>query len=235
MLNAGSQRVFVSVTAPSPKTPDASASPAQVRPFSPLDLQASESVSHAEDTYISSLELCRRLTQYMRGDLEVSSEAGLGTYSVFSAPFTIEHLQTRNEIDLANDQTTSQAMGEETPKRSPVASAEPFDRSYLEALLNEGIDLGAFMRSWRQSVDDDLQHMRALRVKRDIDATRAVLHRLSGAVGLVGAHSLMDALRCASAKLPEFTGHTFDEVEKLIAALMMRLDQVIEPYGSNLQ
>ena len=232
-LNAGSQRIFVSVTAADHYTPAPSTCSMQMQLPSLFDAPVPEGALRDEDA--SSLELCRQLAQYMRGELTVSREAGPGTCSMFSAPFTTEHPQALNASDRVNRQTTLQTIVEEPPEGSPVPLAEPFDRNYLDALLNEGIDLRTFIYGWRRSVDDDLQKMRGRRTGCDTDGMRTLLHRLSGAVGLVGAHSLMDALRRASAIHPESAGRMFDELEKRIAALMMQLDHVIEPHRSNLQ
>jgi hypothetical protein len=84
---------------------------------------------------------------------------------------------------------------------SSATSVEPFERRYLDALSEEGIDLPVFLASWRRAMADDLARLSALCHEDDPDRLRGVLHRLSGAVGLVGACSLMDALRLASALL----------------------------------
>lgn len=232
-LNAGSQRIFVNVTAACPGTPASSTCSMQLQPSSLSDVLAPEGASRDEDA--SSLELCQQLAQYMRGELKVSMEAGSGTCSMFSAPFTIEHPQALNASYSAHRRTTSQIIVAEPPEGSPVSLAEPFDRNYLDALLNEGIDLRTFIYDWCRSLHDDLHRMHVLRIGHDMDGVRTLLHRLSGVVGLVGAHSLMDALRRASATWPESAGNTLDELEKRIAALMMQLDHVIEPHRSNLQ
>ena len=231
-LNAGSQRIFVSVTAACPGTPASSTCPMQLQPPPLLGMPAPEGVSPDEDA--SSLKLCQQLAQYMRGELKVSMEAGPGTCSTFSAPFTIERPLALHASYSAH-RRTAQIIVAEPPEGSPVPLAEPFDRNYLDALLNEGIDLRTFIYDWCRSLHDDLHQMHVLRIGHDMDGMRTLLHRLSGAVGLVGAHSLMDALRRASASWPESAGNTLDELEKRIAALMMQLDHVIEPHRSNLQ
>lgn len=77
--------------------------------------------------------------------------------------------------------------------------SEPFEQSYLDALSGEGIDLAAFLIGWRDAMNDDLHALAsALHCQRDPVHVRGLLHRLSGAVGLVGARALMEALRRAS-------------------------------------
>jgi hypothetical protein len=78
--------------------------------------------------------------------------------------------------------------------------SEPFEQSYLDALSGEGIDLAAFLIGWRDAMNDDLHALAsALHCQRDPVHVRGLLHRLSGAVGLVGARALTEALRRASA------------------------------------
>jgi signal transduction histidine kinase len=233
-LNAGSQRIFVSVTAAGADTP---ASPTcSARMHIPTSFDVPAPAGELRDEEALSLELCQQLTQGMRGELKVSSDAARGTCSIFSAPFAIERPQAFNASHRVNLQkTTPQPIAAEPPADSPVPSTESFDRNYLDALSNEGVDLRAFIHGWRRSVHDDLQQIRGLRTRHDMDGMRSSLHRLSGAVGLVGAHSLMEALRHASATQRESAGHLLDELEKRIAALMMQLDQAVEPHRSNSQ
>jgi hypothetical protein len=83
--------------------------------------------------------------------------------------------------------------------RTDPTNLEPFEQSYLDALSGEGIDLPAFLTGWRRTMDDDLYVLAsALHCRRDPIHVRGLLHRLSGAVGLVGARGLMEALRRAS-------------------------------------
>jgi hypothetical protein len=77
--------------------------------------------------------------------------------------------------------------------------SEPFEQSYLDALSEEGIDLAAFLIGWRDAMNDDLHALAsALHCQCDPVHVRGLLHRLSGAVGLVGARALMEALRRAN-------------------------------------
>ena len=63
-------------------------------------------------------------------------------------------------------------------------------------------------------MNDDLDALAsALHGQRDRDHIRGLLHRLSGAVGLVGARGLMEALRRASASSLE---HDTGSIEALI-------------------
>lgn len=83
---------------------------------------------------------------------------------------------------------------------SSVGPLEPFEHRYLDALSEEGVDLPIFLDGWRRAMDDDLARLSVLRHRQsDPDHLHGVLHRLSGAAGLVGALSLMEALRRASA------------------------------------
>ncbi|MFM0056701.1 Hpt domain-containing protein [Paraburkholderia phytofirmans] len=83
------------------------------------------------------------------------------------------------------------------------APLEPFEIRYLDALSEEGVDLDVFLNNWRQAMNEDLARLDALSREGDFEPFHSVLHRLSGAVALVGAHSLMDALRRASMSPPD--------------------------------
>lgn len=84
-------------------------------------------------------------------------------------------------------------------QRTHPTHSEPFEQSYLDALSGEGIDLAAFLIGWRDAMNDDLHTLAsALHCLRDPVHVGGLLHRLSGAVGLVGARALMEALRQAS-------------------------------------
>lgn len=134
----------------------------------------------------------------------------------------------------SDSQAPRQASAEQTVRRPASPLPEPFELSYLDALSNEGIDLHTFARGWRQSMGEDLERMRDLCERRDIGGIRESLHRLSGAVGLVGAHSLMEALRGASVAQPEPEASVIEALAKRIESLMMQLDGTIDPHGSSL-
>jgi hypothetical protein len=87
-------------------------------------------------------------------------------------------------------------------------AAEPFEYRYLDALSDEGVDVSVFLDGWCRAMDDDLARLCILRRRRSPpDHVSGLLHRLSGAAGLVGALSLMEALRRASASpLEQSTG-----------------------------
>jgi hypothetical protein len=81
---------------------------------------------------------------------------------------------------------------------------------------------------------DDLEQMRGVLDRGDIGGLRASLHRLSGAVGLVGARGLMEALRRASVVQPEPEAGAIDALAYRIEGLMKDLDIAIETQRSNL-
>jgi HPt (histidine-containing phosphotransfer) domain-containing protein len=135
--------------------------------------------------------------------------------------------------DRAEDVPVAQGIGSQPLNRCAGTSNTQFDSGYLDALSREGIDLRAFLHGWRQSIRDDLLQMQRLRDSRDVDGLRATLHRLSGAVGLVGAHTLMDALRCASVAHPEPEASALDAVAGCLDALMTELDAAVDPQRSD--
>jgi hypothetical protein len=107
---------------------------------------------------------------------------------------------------------------------SSATSVEPFERRYLDALSEEGIDLPVFLDSWCRAMGDDLARLSVLCREDDPDPLRGVLHRLSGAVGLVGACSLMDALRHASALLHTPNSLAINALIERAENLVMQLD-----------
>lgn len=231
-LNAGSQRIFICVRDVSAT---AASSNSSIQAQLPWLFSAGTPVSASDDINASGFALCQRLTQHMRGELTVGREPGFGTSRMFSAPFAIEHSCSQAQQTRAAGQASHQATAGEPEQTSVASSVETFDRSYLDALSNEGIDLRTFVRSWRQSMVGDLKRMRALIDQNDIIGLRASLHRLSGAVGLVGARSLMEALGLASAAHPEPEARAINALAGRIESLITQLDKAIEPHRNNLQ
>ncbi|WP_175772180.1 ATP-binding protein [Paraburkholderia phenazinium] len=230
-LNAGSQRIFISVR---DVGANAARSTRAIQAQLPWPLDGGARVDGTHDENVSGLALCQRLARQMRGELTVGSEPGFGTCSTFSASFAIEHARQPMAPARADYVLSQQAVEPQPADTVADPSSESFDRSYLEALSNEGIDLQTFSRAWLQSIRDDLLQMRRLRDLDDVGGLRASLHRLSGAVGLVGARSLMEMLRRASVAQPKPEAGAIDALTKRIEALMMQLDRAIDPHRSNL-
>jgi hypothetical protein len=84
-------------------------------------------------------------------------------------------------------------------------------------------------------MDDDLEQMLSLNDRHDVGGLRASLHRLSGAVGLVGARSLMGALRRASVAQPEPEMSAIEALARRARTPMIHLDKAIDLHRSNLQ
>jgi signal transduction histidine kinase len=230
-LNAGSQRISISVRhVASGETESASSLQEQFPWWFSTNAQSAEVCEDVE----SGLSLCRLLAQHMRGELTVENALGFGSRCTFSAPFTIESVHAPVSSANAQDSAAGFALAERQIAHSPQAATESFDRAYLEALSNEGIDLHTFVGSWCQSVQEDLQRMRGLRELPDAGALRGVLHRLSGAAGLVGARGLMEALQRSSVAQPEPEADALDMLEKRSEALMKQLCEAIDLHGSNL-
>jgi len=111
-------------------------------------------------------------------------------------------------------------------------SFEPFDRRYLDALIHEGIDLGAFLEGWCVAMRNDLDRLGNLQSEGDFDDLRPLLHRLSGALGLVGAHSLMDALRRVPTTRSEPTCKLIDALAARMRTLIEQLEGVRDEHRS---
>jgi signal transduction histidine kinase len=231
-LNTGSQQISISVRHVVSEASDQESS-SQERSPQLRSTGAREDEVH--DDGEPGLSLCRKLAQYMRGEFTVESEKDVGLRSTFSAPFAIEE-QMHPTITPASAQgpVSGLTVVPQQVATSVEPSSEPFDRAYLNALSNEGIELHAFMGGWRQSMRDDLQRMRSLREQHDIGGLRGVLHRLSGAVGLVGARDLTEALRRVSTAQREPEARVLDVLEKRSESLMKQLDETIGLYRSDL-
>ncbi|WP_144138744.1 hypothetical protein [Paraburkholderia sp. BCC1884] len=209
-LNAGSQRVLIDVSglhlAPAPA-----------------------STRQADSAFDPALAFCRMLAERMRGTLRV--EHG---HAAFEAPFTIHAIK---QLDMPIDgpsakQESRSVVSPSAKHESP--SKELFDRSYLDALVKEGIDLKTFLRGWHRAMQDDLACMRACRNDYRV-AMRSTLHKLSGATGLVGAKSVATALREAGATSAEPEGCTIDVLTTRLQTLMTQLDEAAKTAGSDRQ
>jgi hypothetical protein len=119
------------------------------------------------------------------------------------------------------------------PSIATNAPYEPFDHRFLDSLSDEGLDLSVFLAGWRRAMNDDLTRLGVLSRQRDTDHLRGVLHRLSGAVGLVGARSLMEALRRASALPLKQDVHSIDVLIARAKNLVMQLDARAVVLGGN--
>jgi signal transduction histidine kinase len=229
-LNTGSQRIFIGV-----RDVGARIIPSAQSQLSRLAIPGEGVGDPQHCDGDAGFALCRLLAQRMGGELIVETQPGFGPCATFAAPFAIDSLRSFAEEDApGNTQVSRQVVVVQLAQDPVGAPVESFDPSYLDALSYEGIDLHTFIQGWRRSIIDDLERMHSLHNGRDVVLLRAALHRLSGAVGLVGASSLMDALRRASAAQPEPETDAIDVLAKRAEALMMQLDQAIDPYRSNL-
>lgn len=217
-LNAGSQRVFISVR-------QVGAALASSVDQSSWLVAAVTPPREADDDADSNLVLCKRLAQQMRGELVIDKQPDCGAHATLSAPFAIEHASPFISSAGAHDLPGQHAASADPAHFSDVAQLEPFDRTYLAALASEGIDLHKFVRGWSHSIHDDLQLLRSLKDPHDV---RGLLHRLSGVVGLVGACSLMEALRRASAAQSAPEASAIEALAKRSEALMIQLEEGID-------
>lgn len=174
--------------------------------------------------------LCRTIAQRMQGELLMSSGADCDIQASFSAPFAAEQWASISEL-ARNTQSPSTIVAQ-LQEAPPAFPSEPFERRYLEALSEEGIDLRTFLAGWRDSIDDDLARLSDVSQHHHSDGLYSVLHRLSGAVGLVGAHSLMEALQRASVAPMEHDADAIDTLAERTRTLAMQLDAAIDPHGS---
>ncbi|SOE99130.1 Signal transduction histidine kinase [Burkholderia sp. OK233] len=227
-LNAGSQRIFISVTNAGEKTAHA----AQLQLFGPSadESYAGERLGDAD----ACLPLCQILARRMQGELFIGTGPDSGVRARFSAPFTVEQWEVSAET-ARSAQASLIGIAAQSQEASAATESEPFELRYLDALSEEGINLHTFLSAWRHSMDDDLEHLSSLNRQGDIAGQRTLLHRLSGAVGLVGARSLMEALRRASAAPLEHDAAVVHALTRRARTLVTQLDTAIEPHRSTLR
>nr|WKF59949.1 hypothetical protein HUO10_004460 [Paraburkholderia busanensis] len=115
------------------------------------------------------------------------------------------------------------------------ASFESLEPRYLEALAEEGIDLDTFLVNWRHAMEDDIAQLSALCRDGETERLRGLLHRLSGAVGLVGACSLMEALRYFSANPYAHDHGAIDMLTARARTLIMQLETTPPALGNTLR
>jgi signal transduction histidine kinase len=226
-LNAGSQRISVKLM----ETGREVVHHAQVPLFGPGASPAlgGEWAAHLD----ACLALCQILAQRMQGELSVSNDSESAIRASFSAPFSVEQWGSSAEL-TSNAQAPLFASAASSQVIAASTSSEPFERRYLDALSEEGINLHTFLSAWRRSMTDDLARLNGLHHQRDIDELHTLLHRLSGAVGLVGARSLTEALRRASTA-PDLETSAIDSLIERGRTLVTQLDTAIDPHWSTIR
>lgn len=226
-LNAGSQRITIKLM----DTGSDAVHVAQQPLFGPSadPAFAGEWPAHLD----ACLALCQILAQRMQGELLVTNDSTSAIRASFSAPFSVEQWGPSAEL-TSNAQAPLFAIAAPSQDVATSASSEPFERRYLDALSEEGINLHTFLSAWRRSMTDDLDRLSGLHRQHDIDGLPTLLHRLSGAVGLVGARSLMEALRRASTA-PDQEASAIDSLIERGRTLVTQFDTAIDPQWSTIR
>lgn len=227
-LNAGSQQIFINMA----RTGEKAMYAAQGQLFEaddPNEPTEGQQLSNVD----ACLALCQILAQRMQGELAIASDSHSIIRASFNAPFTVEQWgASADQVRYAHAHSPATAAQPEKAFESVLA--EPFELRYLEALSAEGIDLDTFLSGWRRAMKDDLEQMSDVRHHGDVAGLRTLLHRLSGAVGLVGAHSLMEALRRASVAPQEHGVVAIDALIERAEILITQLDTEIASHRSTL-
>ncbi|ACC73449.1 response regulator [Paraburkholderia phymatum] len=82
---------------------------------------------------------------------------------------------------------------------APTATRlEKYDFTALDSLAAQGVHVDGLLQDWQQTMEADLDHLAQQRASGDVQGSRRALHRLAGAVGIVGNHGLMHALQRTS-------------------------------------
>ena len=205
-VNSRTQRILISVIETGAR--NATAVHQQRSGVSTDNPAMSNRLDEAEAEADTCLPLCRLLTLRMQGELSITNGPNPGTRASFNAPFSVEQWGPSAAPSRGHTPAPLSPAATKPRTAAPGAPLEPFEHRYLDALSEEGVDLSTFLDGWRRAMGDDLARLSVLgRRQIDPDHLHGVLHRLSGAVGLVGALSLMEALRRASASpLEQSTG-----------------------------
>lgn len=218
-LNAGSQRILIGLTEAGEK----SARPER-HPQSDFTLRQPDMAGKRSDSTDACLSLCRALAQRMQGELSVTSGLDAIARVSFEAQFAV--LEKRSSAGPVCDdvKTSASFIATGLPADSVSGTYEPFDHRFLDSLSEEGVNLSIFLDGWRRAMADDVGRLGVLWRQGEPDHLRGVLHRLSGAVGLVGARSLMEALRRASASPLEQSTISIESLIERARNLAMQLE-----------
>lgn len=212
-LNAGSQRILIGLR----ETGDKSAQ-------HDLPLSQPDITGKLSDSVDACLPLCRAIAERMHGGLLVTSGRGEIARVSFEAQFAV--VEKRSSARPACDDlpTPASAIATGSWKDAVSDTYEPFDHRFLDSLSEEGVDLSVFLDGWRRAMADDMARLGVLRGQGEPDRLGSLLHRLSGAVGLVGARSLMEALRRASVSPSEQNTISIDSLIERARNLAMQLE-----------
>lgn len=107
----------------------------------------------------------------------------------------------------------------------PAQRLEAYDYTSLDALAEQGVNVGGLLREWHKSMDDDLARLEQCRASGDAQGVRSALHKLAGAIGIVGGRGLMNALQQASAAEPPVDDGLLHGLVDRMKALMIELDR----------
>ncbi|WP_343657237.1 response regulator [Paraburkholderia caribensis] len=112
------------------------------------------------------------------------------------------------------------------PARSEhrAARLERYDFTVLDSLAAQGVDVGGLLRDWQQSMESDLTHLVERRAAGDEQGVRGMLHKLAGALGVVGNRGLMSALQRASDAREPVDSVLFDGLVARMRTQMAELD-----------
>ncbi|SDJ37946.1 Hpt domain-containing protein [Paraburkholderia steynii] len=108
--------------------------------------------------------------------------------------------------------------------RHRAARLERYDFTELDSLAAEGVDVGGLLRDWQQSMENDLVDLEERRASGDEPGVRRVLHKLAGALGVVGNRGLVSALQRASSAREPVDNVLIDGLVARMRAQMTELD-----------
>ncbi|MGF6572240.1 signal transduction histidine kinase [Paraburkholderia sp. GAS333] len=218
-LNAGSQRILIGLMEAGEKS-----APAERRPQADCILCQPDMAGKRSDETDACLPLCQALAQRMQGELSVSRGMDAIASVSFEAQFAVVEKRSLARPVCDDVQTSASFIATGLPADSVSGSYEPFDHRFLDSLSEEGVNLSIFLDGWRRAMADDVARLGVLWRQGEPDHLRSVLHRLSGAVGLVGARSLMEALRRASVSPLEQSTISIESLIERARNLAMQLE-----------
>jgi hypothetical protein len=111
------------------------------------------------------------------------------------------------------------ATARHTAAPSPMR-LEKYDFTALDSLAAQGVDVDGLLRDWQRSMEDDLADLAQRRASGDDPGTRRALHKIAGALGIVGNRGLMTALQHANAGAERVGDALLDGLVERIRAQM---------------